>query len=586
MDGSSDIIFTEDIVEGSDIIMTGSAVPSDEAICSIFDNSGTLLQTFVVNTSGEVDLFLKDTFGSFELLGCDDQDCAPNVTYTYTVTNTGTVSVTLTKFERVRDDAVLDLLPSDPVEIPAGGTSSQSETEPVDICVDMEHVTTVEIEAFPPTGLVCPAQAEYFWETQVDCRVDVEIVCVTEDGTACTDLAPLGSCSLDDITELKFTYVATTCDQSLNTQDGALCTDLSPFPASGNVSIACVDANDASSSLVVTPDNVVPGDSLVVTTSDNSLLPSEVKCTVLDGATAVQEFSFFTGDGNALSLKDSFGSIELVSCQDETGALQSCEVQITYTYTITNLGTNDMDLTMIESTRDNVTESLMTLLNVTNLKPGDETSLTEAAVVDLCQDQIYLAEVEIEANPPNGLACFDEAAYEFSTEVSCKVDVDITCESSDGVACTDLTAVDGAGGSETCLMEVTYQYEITNFGTNDMDLTLIERSRGNTTAASLLDLLSVTSLSPGQATTVTEQDTIDLCLENDFRTSVFIEADPPNALTCADDAEYEFSIKPPCQVISTFNLDADSTSFDITNTLSNPACLDLCRHDLLHDKWR
>jgi hypothetical protein len=682
LDSSSNLLFSENVNEGDYVTISGTGALPEEMTCSIFSTTGDLLQSFMINTSGQVDLFLKEKFGSFELVSCDDLDCVPEVTYTYTVFNTGTVPVTVTTFEREQNGEKEDLLPEINPIIEAGSTATASETEMIDLCMDGEYLTTVLVEAFPPTGLVCPSEAEYFFSTEVGCRVDVEIECVAEDGTECEDLVPpQGSCTIAGIpiTELKFKYVDCLCEDSLNSQDGTMCTDFAPFPA-GAVSVTCVGANGGPT-LSVTPGTVQTGDNLVITNPDGSPLPTEVMCTISDGSTTIQEFSFFTGDGAELNLSDKFGSFELISCSDETGMTQDCEVLVCYTYDVDNVGTNDMDLTLIERTRNNVTESLFDLLDVTNLKPGDMTSIEECEIINICQDNTFTTSVSVEADPPNGLTCFDEDEYTFTTEVGCKVDVEITCVSEDGVECEDLVPPNGScnlnggapmteikftyvdctceesapsntqpeatctdliplptspvdiecigvadgtilsigpssnimpgdsvvisttdgsvlpaeiecklfeassggatvyqdftfftqgydlslkdkfGGFELescandngveldCIVTVTYTYDLNNIGTNDMDITLIERTRNNVTE-SLFDLLDVTNLEPGQSTTITETATIDLCMEDDFITTVSVNADPPNGLTCFDEDVYFFEIDPPCEIFT------------------------------------
>jgi hypothetical protein len=679
-DGSNDILYSGTAVQGDEIVISGGTALPESITCSILSTDGDLFQTVSIDTSGQVDLYLKDKFGSLELQACDAQDCITDVTYTYFIFNTGPVPIDVTKFERIREGESANLLPSlIPTEIAPGSTGTGSETEPLDLCADAEYFTEVFVEAFPPTGLICPAKAEYFFATEVGCRVDVEIECMAEDGTECTELVPPpGSCSLSGvpITQLKFQYVDCTCDESLNNQGNANCTDFAPFPP-GAVSIVCINAADGDM-LSVTPGTVQPGDNLVITQPDGSALPIEVMCTISNGPTAVQEFTFFTGDGVALSLKDKFGSFELVSCADELGTSQDCEVLLCYNYDLKNVGTNDMDITLIERTRNNVTESLFDLLDVTNLKPGDETIVTEKEVVDLCRDEVYTTIVSVEAVPPNGITCFDEDEYTFSVEVGCKVDVEIMCESETGVECselespngvcqmlgdgalitgltflyTDCTCADSVGsntqpeapcndfatlptgmveiwcdadgipvsvtpslvmpgdtifvsnsdgsplgervdcvvsergsGSATvfqrvvfftqggfelslqdkfgslelvscsnevgqsldCDMLLCYEYSLQNVGTNDMDITLIERTRNNVTE-SLLDLLDVTTLGPGQSTNVVEKETINLCFEEEFTTTITVEADPPNGITCFDNDTYAFNVNPPCEI--------------------------------------
>ena len=74
VDGDSALLYSQNVVEGEIVVLNDSSGLPEEVVCSVFETDGTLLQSFVVNFSGDVNLFLKDKFGSLELLACDEQD--------------------------------------------------------------------------------------------------------------------------------------------------------------------------------------------------------------------------------------------------------------------------------------------------------------------------------------------------------------------------------------------------------------------------------------------------------------------------------------------------------------------------------
>ena len=328
--------------------------------------------------------------------------------------------------------------------------------------------TQPPVESLTPLPTINPTTTptEAPTDVEVACLVDVAIECKAEDGTACTDLEPPpGSCTLTDqpITELKFKLVDCRCPDSLNSQAESTCTDFASFPADSAVSVACSGGAGLGDSLTVSPSNLVAGDTLVITNPDGSPLPPSLGCMITDEGNPIQEFTFATGNGNSLSLKDKFGSFELESCTDQSGASQDCQVLLCYNYDIQNIGTNDMDITLIERTRKNdQAESLLSLLDVTSLRPGEGTTVTEKEVVDICVTESYTTTVSVEADPPNGITCFAEDSYTFATEVGCKVDVEITCETDSGVECSELTSPTGSCtliGDGALLTELTFRYE-------------------------------------------------------------------------------------------------------------------------------
>lgn len=436
LDGSWDF-FIQGLNTGDALTLMGNDIGPlpEEVTCFIYVASDSNpVQSFTIDLSGEQELFLLDTFGSLQLEACDELDCMVEVTYAYTVINTGSVDATIEKFERERDGVVLDLLNSVELTVVSpGNTASSSETEFVNYCLDAVYYTVVTVEAVPETGgLICPATAEYEFEVNVGCRVDVDITCVNADGTACTDIvSPDGSCTSGGPVEtLTFTYNPASCEEGFPThsQPNPFCQDLESIP-DGPVTLVC-SADPEGDTLVVAPSIVSPGDSITITRPDGGPLPAQVYCSINDGAnggaTVFQEFSFFTtngDDGAELDAKDQFGSLSLVSCSDGDGIILDCLQILQYTYTITNVGPNDMDLSQLERTRNNLTASLLDSLSVTNLKPGDVTQVRESEIVDVCEENDFSTFVSVEANPENGLVCFDEDEYFFEINPPCSLEV-------------------------------------------------------------------------------------------------------------------------------------------------------------------
>ena len=456
-------LFSDTIQDRNDIIINDAGPLPEEITCTISSTTGQALQIFTINTSGQVDLYLKDKYASFELEACDALDCITNVTYTYNALNTGGVDMIVEEFQKNTIGVITDLLLDlDPVLVRPGETSSVTATEPVDTCVSGEFFTTVNVVATPPNGATCQGEADYFFEIEVGCRVDVEISCKDENGNDCTDLVPpQGSCTLTgaELTQLKFRYVTCACEDSLNAQPAATCTDFAPLP-DGEVVIDCIP-REGGSSLTITPNDVMPGDTLIIATPDGSPLPTEIVCTVADGDTIVQEFSFFSGDdSNQLNLKNKFGSFELEGCTNDDGGTQDCEALLCYFYEIENVGTDDMDLTLLERTRNNSTDSLYELLDVTFLRPGEETTVEEKELTDICLDETYTTAVVVEADPPNGITCQDEDVYMFDLNPPCVIFVDLDCTTEDGRECTELTGEDmvQCRCTDGCAREITYRY--------------------------------------------------------------------------------------------------------------------------------
>ena len=111
-----------------------------------------------------------------------------------------------------------------------------------------------------------------------------------------------------------------------------------------------------------------------------------------------------------------------------------------------------------------------------------------------------------------------------------------------------------AGESYDCIQTIQYTYAFQNIGTNDMNITQLQRMINNSTQdfhGSLNDF----TLSPGEGVEVMEEDHIDICLQQEYRTEMFAEANSPSGMTCVGQDTYEFGVNPPCDLaVSTFYL--------------------------------
>ena len=145
-------LFSGSVVNGDEITISSESALPESLTCGIFNLAGNRLQAFEVNISGNVDLYLKDKFGSFSLVACDDQDCFTEVAYTYETGNIGNVSMSITKSSRTRGGQTINLLPESNPEVPVDQSIYSSETERIDICADGEYTTELMVLAAPVGG--------------------------------------------------------------------------------------------------------------------------------------------------------------------------------------------------------------------------------------------------------------------------------------------------------------------------------------------------------------------------------------------------------------------------------------------------
>jgi hypothetical protein len=343
-------------------------------------------------------------------------------------------------------------------------------------------------------------------------------------------MRPDGTCSTgSDIETVRFRLEFCKCEEGRNTQGGD-CVDEDTLPPSGEtVRITCADGDDT----LLFSSNVMEGDDVTIT--GDGALPDAVTCSIFStGGDLLQSFTIDTSGDTDLFLKDKFGSFTLESCD-----AQDCIMEVTYTFEAENTGSVPIEVTSFDRTRSGEQVDLLTELESTDIAPGESVSASETESIDTCVGSEYFTTLDMVAVSPDGLECPDEADYFFVTPASCRVEVEIACTAEDGVECSEIES-----NPEDCgEVEVCYEYEITNVGTSDMDITKIERIRNEETT-SLMDLLTVTTLAPGESTTVIECETIDTCSGGEFCTEITTEADPPNDETCASEDTYCFDIVP------------------------------------------
>jgi hypothetical protein len=117
-----------------------------------------------------------------------------------------------------------------------------------------------------------------------------------------------------------------------------------------------------------------------------------------------------------------------VDCDDIPGRSTDCDVEVTYMYTLDNIGGVSMDITELERTRGDSTVDLINEVNPKFLLVGESTKVTETEVVDFCLPNTFTTTVTAKADPPAGVPCESTDMYEFTTTPSCLVEVSIVDE--------------------------------------------------------------------------------------------------------------------------------------------------------------
>ena len=219
------------------------------------------------------------------------------------------------------------------------------------------------------------------------------------DTLVCSDGGPLQV--------VAFSYQNCVCDETANNQgDATFCLDFSP-PVEETVRVTCVSPG---TTVIVSPESVPPGGIFSVTAAGEGPLPLTIDCSIFSSdGTELQQVVIDTSGSVDLQLGDKFGALQLESCDDLT-----CKELLCYSIAIANVGDVPMDVTVIDFTLNDITASILDLLEGNPTIPVDATvTVEEKIVVDICQGQEYCASVNVEASPPNGEICQDDDELKF-----------------------------------------------------------------------------------------------------------------------------------------------------------------------------
>lgn len=122
--------------------------------CIVFETQGsTILQTVTFFTNNDVDLYLKDRFGSLRLEACDNYDCTVDITYFYEITNIGDSQLSIVGLEVTHNGNPHVLLDDvEDKELPPGEFTIAREKSVLDVCVDKTINTIGVVEGKAPDG--------------------------------------------------------------------------------------------------------------------------------------------------------------------------------------------------------------------------------------------------------------------------------------------------------------------------------------------------------------------------------------------------------------------------------------------------
>jgi hypothetical protein len=91
--------------------------------------------------------------------------------------------------------------------------------------------------------------------------------------------------------------------------------------------------------------------------------------------------------------------------------MDDCLLDVTYTYTVENIGIADFNILIFNRTRNNETMNLVPLLDDTFLAIGDTTAVQETEEIDRCVAQSFSTKIDVKMVPTAESICQNVDTY-------------------------------------------------------------------------------------------------------------------------------------------------------------------------------
>ena len=185
------VIYLDQHIIGDVIELEDRSGLPETVVCTIKNDQGKDIQKLTMDTSGSYSLYLKNTFGMFQLEACSIQNspiqtCVIPILYTYTFTSTDESNMGIGKIEETRNKRYRDI--SDEPMTRTGDTTSMTVEENIDICIPESYQTMVVVEGETRMGTPCYDLNVYAFNFTGLGQLDIDISCESVEGHDCKAL--------------------------------------------------------------------------------------------------------------------------------------------------------------------------------------------------------------------------------------------------------------------------------------------------------------------------------------------------------------------------------------------------------------
>ena len=385
------------------------------------------IQTVTFDTSGKVELDLKDRFGSLQVEGCDDRSCLDTWTYTTTARNAGIGNIFVQHLNlNFTGEAPIDLLSAtDRVTrlLPGEVLPKKTIERPVDICLSKDYSVTATAKALregdKPGSATCDDITTLPLELTAPCNLKVDLKCTAtgDDGYKGNDCKSIAleenlQCRCSPCAqELRFRYTSAPCPSS----------DSAGFSCK---SVTKMNPMDGARVLVrrgftdVYDGEVKTGQDVIIKSGD--CVPDNLVFFVMHPGTSIvtQKFSLDTrcSRANGIRLLNSYGAFQFsgYSCGDDDSEKHNCYVGVRQGACAENDGTETRTLSRFELNINGDTNAFDLIKTAGSaekiLLPGghfcNDTVTTE---IERCRQTRYVASATAYADPNK---CVTNKVYE------------------------------------------------------------------------------------------------------------------------------------------------------------------------------
>jgi hypothetical protein len=357
MNGNSLVTEPSLVAPGGAFTVQSSAGPLPSRIECVIQGPTGPLQRNILDTSGNVPLFLGDNYGALLLERCGDLNCRETFLYDAQIRNVGSVPMLVDLLEFTFNGVKMSLLDSVAAVNTVAVGQSVSAGGPlieVDVCISLEYSARVSVAADPPDGPLCQDSDDLIIATFFDpevtspaslvdppappnpdkvCSIVIDTLCVIGGDTAATGLA----CSSQKVgiepcvarpTSATMLLNGGDCSNSDNSQGLKFnCTDLGgPGVPKDNGSEVHILVTDIEGKGIIYHDGLARVGDFYSLDNGGTQFKADQLITIStpDRSTTLQQVQYHSSCSSSLELKNRFGASQLVSFSNEIQGNVTC----------------------------------------------------------------------------------------------------------------------------------------------------------------------------------------------------------------------------------------------------------------------